>query len=126
MLNACPPQAVSLPVLIVDDEPFILILIRDILEEQGLAVITASNGVAALYLIQQTPIALVLTDLMMPMVSGIELARQLHSNPQTAHIPLLLMSAAMPEPPSSIFAAVIHKPFAIDGLVHNVRQFMPQ
>ena len=125
MLDARPPQAVSLPVLIVDDEPHILTLLRDVFEEDGLTVITVSNGAAALYLIQRTPIALVLTDLMMPMVSGLELAHQLHSNPQTAHIPLLLMSATMPQPPSPIFAAVIHKPFAIEGLVGIVRQFLP-
>ncbi len=125
MLNARPPLAASLPVLIVDDEPHILTLLRDVLEEEGLTVITASNGAAALYLVQRTPIALVLTDMMMPMVSGLELARQLQNNPQTAHIPLLLMSAAMPQPPSPIFAAAIHKPFATEAVVGIVRQFLP-
>src|SRR6476660_6469002 len=109
-----PPAAASLPVLIVDDEPHILDLLRDVLEDEGFTVITASNGAAALYLIQRSPVALVLTDLMMPFVSGIDLARQLHSSPQTANIPLLLMSAAMPAHVSPIFAAVIHKPFVVD------------
>jgi CheY-like chemotaxis protein len=120
------PPAASSPVLIVDDEPAILDLLRSVLEDEGFTVMTASNGAAALYLIQQTPIALVLTDLMMPLVSGIDLARQLHSNPQTASIPLLLMSAAMPQQVSTIFAAVIHKPFAVDTVVSIVRQFLPR
>jgi CheY-like chemotaxis protein len=125
MPDDMPPPADSLPVLIVDDEPAILDLLRSVLEDEGFTVITASNGAAALYLIQRTPIALVLTDLMMPLVSGIDLARQLHSSPQTASIPLLLMSAAMPQQINPIFATVIYKPFAVDTVVSIVRQFLP-
>jgi CheY-like chemotaxis protein len=120
------PEAASLPVLIVDDEPNILDLLRDVLEDEGFTVITASNGAAALYLIQRSPVALVLTDLMMPFVSGVDLARELHSNPQTANVPLLLMSAVMPQQVSDIFAAVIHKPFEVDAIVRIVRQFLPE
>lgn len=120
------PEASLLPVLIVDDEPIILDLLRDVLEDEGFRVVTASNGAAALYLIQRTPVALVLTDLMMPFVSGIDLARQLHSNPQTAAIPLVLMSAALPQQVSDIFAAVIHKPFDVDTIVRVVRQLLPK
>lgn len=126
MPDHIPPAAGALPVLIVDDEPHILNLLCAVLEEEGLSVITASNGAAALYLIQRTPVALVLTDLMMPMVSGLDLAHQIHSNSQTASIPLLLMSAAMPHQASALFAAVIHKPFALDAVVRMVRQFLPK
>ena len=112
-------------VLVADDEPDLLYAIKLYLEDEGFTVITASNGAGALYLIQRTPIALVLTDLMMPLVSGIDLARQLRSSPQTASIPLLLMSAAMPQQAYPIFAAVIHKPFAVDTVVRIVRQFLP-
>jgi CheY-like chemotaxis protein len=121
-----PPEAASRPVLIVDDEPIILDLLRDVLQDEGFTVITANNGAAALYLIERTPVALVLTDLMMPFVSGIDLAQQLHSNPQTAGIPLLLMSAVMPRQVGHIFAAVIHKPFEVDAIVRIVRQFLPK
>jgi CheY-like chemotaxis protein len=125
MPDDMPPAVDSLPVLIVDDEPAILDLLRSVLEDEGFTVITASNGTDALSLIQRTPVALVLTDLMMPLVSGINLARQLRSSPQTASIPLLLMSAAMPQQVNPIFAAVIHKPFAVDTVVSIVRQFLP-
>lgn len=120
-----PSEAASRPVLIVDDDPYILDLLCDVLKDEGYTVITASNGAAALYLVQQSPVALVLTDFMMPGVSGTDLARQLRSNPLTAPIPLLLMSAALPRPVSDIFAAFIHKPFEIDTLVRTVRQFVP-
>ena len=126
MPDDIPPEAASLPVLIVDDEPNILDLLRDVLEDEGFTVITASNGAAALYLIQRSPVALVRTDLMMPFVSCVDLARQLHSNPQTATVPLLLMSAVMPQQVSDIFAAVIRKPFEVDAIVRIVRQFLPE
>ena len=109
-------------VLIVDDEPVILDLLRDVLEEAGYAVLSASNGAAALYLVQRAPVALILTDLMMPNMSGIELARRVRANADTQAIPLVLMSAAMPKNVDDLFAAVIHKPFAIDQVVEVVRK----
>jgi CheY-like chemotaxis protein len=133
MGNPLPPvsddnlsRAASLPVLIVDDEPEILDLLRDVLEDAGFTVITAMNGAAALYQIQRSPVALILTDFMMPFASGIDLARQIHRNPQTAFIPLVLMSAAVPEQARDIFAAVIHKPFSIDAIVRVVRRLLPE
>jgi CheY-like chemotaxis protein len=110
-------------VLIVDDEPIILELIRDVLEDAGFTVLTANTGTAALYLVQHTPVALILTDLMMPNLSGIELARRLRGHPNTAAIPLVLMSAAMPDQVSDLFVAVIHKPFPIDTVVETVRRY---
>jgi CheY-like chemotaxis protein len=115
----------ALPLLIVDDEPEIRELLSTVLEEEGFRVLTASNGAVALYLIQRTPVALVLTDLMMPLISGLELAQRLHSNPETAAIPLILMSAAMPKPIADSFTLVIQKPFAIDTLVQLVRKLVP-
>jgi CheY-like chemotaxis protein len=117
-------KAASLPVLIVDDEPEILDLLRDILEYEGFTVVVATNGALALRQIQRTPVALVLTDFMMPFVSGVELARQVHNNSQTATIPVVLMSAAMPEHVDDLFAAVIHKPFSVDTIVRTIRQFL--
>lgn len=125
MPNAIPPETGSLAVLIVDDEPNILDLLRDILEGEGYTVVTASNGAAALYHIQRSPVALVLTDFMMPFVSGIDLARQVHSNPQTASIPLVLMSAVLPDQGSDMFATVIRKPFSLDTIVRMVHQLLP-
>jgi CheY-like chemotaxis protein len=125
IFDASLPKAASLPVLIVDDEPEILDLLRDILEYEGFTVIVATNGALALKQIHRVPVALVLTDLMMPFVSGVELARQVHNNSQTATIPVVLMSAAMPEHVDDIFAAVIHKPFSVDTIVRIVRQCLP-
>jgi two-component system cell cycle response regulator len=85
--NAASPALPALPILIVDDDPFMLDLLRDVLEAAGFVVLTAGDGKAALALLQHTPVALVLTDLMMPNVTGLQLAQQLWSNPETAAIP---------------------------------------
>lgn len=113
-----------LPVLIVDDEPIILDMIRAVLEEDGLAVLTARGGNSALEIAQQTLPSLILTDFMMPDMNGIDLARQLRADPRTAAIPLILMSAAMPAGSHDLFVTVIQKPFLIDELVAKVCKWL--
>jgi len=115
----------ALPILVVDDEPVILEMLRDVLMDEGFRVVTANNGAAALYLLQRTTVALALIDYMMPTLSGIELANHMRQDPRTAGIPLLLMSAAPPADTGTHFAGVIAKPFEIDSLLRLVRQFGP-
>jgi CheY-like chemotaxis protein len=114
-----------LPVLIVDDDLVILDMLRTVLHEEGFPVIGANNGAAALYLLQRTPVALVLTDFMMPGLSGLELAERLHHDPRTATLPVILMSAFPPPDGETRVAAVIGKPFALDDLLRLVRRFWP-
>jgi DNA-binding response OmpR family regulator len=121
--NAASPALPALPILVVDDDPFILDLLCDVFEEAGFVVLTADDGRAALALLQHMPVALVLTDLMMPYVTGLQLAQQLRSNAETVAIPVVLMSTALPPRIGDTFAAVIPKPFALDDLVATVRQF---
>jgi CheY-like chemotaxis protein len=120
------PGSRVLPVLIVDDDSEILDMLRNVLEEAGFVVLTAGDGKAALALLQHTSVALVLTDLMMPQLTGLQLAQQMRSNPQTAAIPVLVMSAALPPHLPDVFVAVIAKPFELDDLVTSVRQFGPK
>lgn len=112
-------------ILVVDDEVTILELIRDILEGEGFTVLIARSGTTALRLLQNTSVALVLTDLMMPQLSGLELARRLRADPKTASIPLILMSAAMPSGVSDLFADIIHKPFPIEKVAQVIRRSLP-
>ena len=116
-------QSVGRAILLVDDELPILNMLRDVLVDEGFPIITARSGVAALLLLQQTTVALVLMDFMMPGLNGLELAEQLRLNPQTAAIPLLLMSAVPPADVGSLFMAVISKPVSLDQVVQLIRQF---
>ena len=69
-----PPSAAGL-VLVVDDEPEHLASLRRIFEKDGLAVKTAASGELALEVLRTEPVTLILSDLMMPGMSGIELLK---------------------------------------------------
>ncbi len=64
-------------ILVVDDEPLILNLVREILKSEGYQVETAANGKEALQALQAHPFDLVLTDMMMPDMTGMELVQHL-------------------------------------------------
>lgn len=124
MSDSVPARSPAPLILVVDDEDEILDLLRAMLEDDGFRVLTASNGAAAFALIQQNPVALVVTDLMMPQGSGLDLAHRIRSDPQTARIPVILMSAAMPRQVSELFTHVIHKPFSIDVVLDMVHKLL--
>jgi PAS domain S-box-containing protein len=79
-------------ILVVDDEPNIRQLLRQELEAVGYQVSEAQDGVAALHQIQAHPPDLIVLDVMMPQMNGFDLAAVLKNNPQTAHIPTILLS----------------------------------
>ena len=61
-------------VIVADDEEIVLSLVRDMLEDEGHLVEVASNGPDALKLVEETPVDLIITDIRMPHMNGIELA----------------------------------------------------
>lgn len=79
--------------LIVDDVPDNLFLVRTILEEEGYEIITASNGHEALKIIESEPIDLVLLDVMMPLMDGYEVTRRIRAMKDFPFIPILLITA---------------------------------
>lgn len=79
-------------VLIVDDDPDIRTLYKLVLRREGLEVIEAESGYEALSKVRREPPALVLLDVMMPEMDGYEVCRKLRSDPETAHLPILLIS----------------------------------
>jgi two-component system sensor histidine kinase/response regulator len=79
--------------LIVDDVPDNLFLVRTILEEEGYEIIAASNGQEALKIIESEPIDLVLLDVMMPLMDGYEVTRRIRAMKDLPFIPILLITA---------------------------------
>ncbi|HBC42925.1 MAG TPA: hybrid sensor histidine kinase/response regulator [Pseudanabaena sp.] len=79
--------------LIVDDVPDNLFLVRTILEEEGYEIIAASNGYEALKIIESDPIDLVLLDVMMPLMDGYEVTRRIRAIKDLPFIPILLITA---------------------------------
>jgi type IV pilus assembly protein PilB len=85
-------------ILVVDDNKTNLLLLKKMLESQGYAVLEAYNGQEALEQIAgESPPDLVISDLHMPTMDGFGLLRGLKSNPQTAQIPVILLTAEMRE-----------------------------
>lgn len=80
-------------ILVVDDETSILELIKYNLEKENHRVITALDGEAGLRLAQQEIPDLILLDVMLPKLDGLEVCRGLRSQSPTARIPILMVSA---------------------------------
>ncbi|MPZ48642.1 MAG: response regulator [Dehalococcoidia bacterium] len=77
-------------VLVVDDEPDIVALMRDFLEAEGYGVLTAGDGETALNLLEREQIDCVLLDIMMPGLSGFDVVRRIRKD---GELPVLLLSA---------------------------------
>ena len=93
----------------VDDEPAQRFMLRRIFERAGHEVTDAGDGAAALRAVRESQPDLVVTDMMMPVMDGNELIRQLRCEPATASIPILAASA---DPQLAAGAdAVIPKPY---------------
>jgi twitching motility two-component system response regulator PilH len=78
-----------LTILIVEDTPSEIALMRSYLAEEGYNIITANTGKEALLKILSGKPNLVITDLVMPEMNGLELCRSLKKNPQTKNLPII-------------------------------------
>jgi CheY-like chemotaxis protein len=112
-------------ILIVDDTPVIRDLLRLILEASGYEVAEAQHGGDALAQMSHSLPDLVITDLMMPVVTGQRLVQQLRSDRRTALVPILVLSA---NPNAAQMAeradAVVGKPFERARLVATVHSLV--
>ncbi len=80
-------------VLVVDDDPMILHLVRLNLELEGHEVVEAADGRSALHAVREDPPDVVVLDIMLPEVDGLEVCRRLQQDPVTAKVPVVLLSA---------------------------------
>ncbi|HUQ63677.1 MAG TPA: response regulator [Acidimicrobiales bacterium] len=80
-------------VLVVDDDPVILELLRLNFEMEGFEVVSACDGRAGFERAVQEAPDVVVSDIMMPNVDGLEMLQQLRADPETAQLPILLLSA---------------------------------
>src|SRR5437879_4275290 len=77
-------------VLIVDDDPVVRSLMRATLEDEGFAVLEADNGVEAVRLCDESLPDLLVVDVLMPVMDGFELCRELRRRPASVHVPILM------------------------------------
>ncbi len=109
-------------VLVVDDDPDILDAICDILEAEGYRVARARHGLEALERVEAERPAVILLDLMMPVMDGVAFAQALRNGPSPDPPPILVISAdGNPQRAASVGAqGYLAKPFDIDALLAHV------
>jgi len=80
-------------ILVVDDQPINIKLLQRKLERQGLEVLVAYNGRECLKVVEESKPDLILLDVMMPEMDGIETCQHLKANPETETIPIMFITA---------------------------------
>jgi len=113
-------------ILVVDDEVAITDLLEVLLADIGYEVVIANDGRQALALAREQPPDIVLTDVMMPFMDGLELLRHLRKDSRTSRIPVILMSAASRYSTLTAMAnGFLEKPFDIDDVVECINHTLP-
>jgi DNA-binding response OmpR family regulator len=92
---AAPVKENTPRILVVEDEEDIAKLLSMMLTHAGYAVDIALNGAAALSALKQTRYTAITLDLMLPDISGLEIIRSMRAQPETAHTPIIVVSAKM-------------------------------
>jgi len=112
-------------ILVVDDDPDIRDALQLTLEAEGYRVRTAADGAEALDRLEQDPAALVLLDLMMPVMGGAEFMERVRSDPRLGTLPVLVVTA-WPKDAAALpgVRGVLKKPVDIDELFAQVARFV--
>ncbi|MCU0567485.1 MAG: response regulator transcription factor [Oculatellaceae cyanobacterium Prado106] len=79
--------------LLIDDDPNLILLVKDYLEFRGYEVVTAENGQEALEVLDKDTPDMIICDVMMPQMDGYSLVEHVRKNPRTSWIPVLFLSA---------------------------------
>lgn len=117
-------------ILLVDDEQDILELMAVFLERKGNVVTRASDGASATEIIQEYPFDLVITDMIMPVMSGMEVIRHVRAHaPETRIIAIsgggkVLADNYLEEAQSAGADAVVRKPFTMNEFFESVMSVM--
>jgi two-component system, OmpR family, phosphate regulon response regulator PhoB len=116
-------------ILIVDDEEELILLIRYNLEAEGYAVEAVTHGDEADLRLREETFDLVLLDWMLPEVSGIELCRRIRARPQTASLPIIMLTARGEEAERVRGLATgaddyVVKPFSVPELMARIKAIL--
>jgi DNA-binding response OmpR family regulator len=92
MEQAHPPTTTG-PILVIDDEPYILRALSFLLEREGYRVVTAANGEDGLAMLRKIRPPLVILDVMMPRLNGYEVCERVKQDPSLAETYVIMLSA---------------------------------
>ena len=116
-------------ILIVEDNPKNLKLVRDTLQVKGYRTIEAGTGEEGVQLAREQHPALILMDIQLPGISGVEAFRELRADPATRAIPVIAVTASvMAQERQKVMAAGFDgfqgKPISVRELLETVRQIL--
>jgi two-component system, OmpR family, alkaline phosphatase synthesis response regulator PhoP len=116
-------------ILVVDDEPGIVTIVHDYLDRAGFRVLTAGDGSTALRLARAERPSLVVLDLMLPGMDGLDVTRALRQDPTTRNLPLIMLTARVDETDKLVGLELgaddyITKPFSPREVVARVRALL--
>jgi CheY-like chemotaxis protein len=80
-------------ILIADDEPDLRALLADLMEEAGHQVVEAENGQAAIQQLERGALDLMLLDVAMPIMDGLQVLQRVRKSPATQTLPVILLTA---------------------------------
>jgi len=112
-------------VVVIDDEPFILMMVEDKLKRAGIDVVASRESVNAYELVKREVPDLVILDWMMPETSGIEVCRRIKADPALTQIPIFMLTAKGQEEDEKLglkagVSKYITKPFSPKLLLDEV------
>lgn len=113
-------------ILVVDDEPEIVTIARDYLDRAGFRVVSAGDGTSAVRLARTEQPSLMVLDLMLPGMDGLDVTRTLRQDPATSALPIIMLTARVEEADRLIGLELgaddyMIKPFSPRELVARVR-----
>jgi CheY-like chemotaxis protein len=113
-------------VLVVDDDRLILEMLTFGLQRANMETKTASNGVEALQTAWDFQPDLIIMDILMPMIDGMEAASVLKNHPRTAKIPIIFISGkgSPPDSTANLAEAYVQKPFRLEDLVSRIQSVL--
>lgn len=116
-------------VIVIDDEPFILMMIEDKLKKANITVITLRESRDAVQVIKREKPDLIILDWMLPEVSGIEICKTLKADPELHTIPVFMLTAKGQDEDEKLglqygVARYITKPFSPKALLSMVEEIL--
>lgn len=118
-------------ILVVDDEPYMIRLLQHHIERAGYRLVKATNGREALERIAEDQPDLIIMDVMMPEINGLEVLAELRNHEQTKNLPVIIMTAnaqrfTREQAEAAGVSAFLTKPFSPTQLMTEVRRHLEQ
>jgi response regulator RpfG family c-di-GMP phosphodiesterase len=122
-----PPEKKRRKVLLVDDEPGFAELLRDLLEMDNYEVVTAENGEEGLEKLKTYSPDVIISDVVMPRMSGFEMFKQVKAAPETSSLPFLFITGfqderVLAEARKIGVFGILRKPIDIEQIENRIRE----